>query len=48
MNRSKSSASSIVLPSIVVIHVMNGAQFLNATGVGSLCAVMMLSPITKI
>ena len=31
MTKSKSSASSIVVSSIVVIHLMNGAQFLNAT-----------------
>ena len=31
MTKSKSSASSIVVPSILVIPLVNGAQFLNAT-----------------
>ena len=31
MTKSKSSASSIVVPSIFVIHLMNSAQFLNTT-----------------
>ena len=31
MTKPKSSASCIVLPSIFVIHLINGAQFLNAT-----------------
>ena len=31
MTKCKSSASSIVIPSILVIHLVNGAQFLNAT-----------------
>ena len=30
MAKSKSSASSIVVPSIFVIHLVNGAQCLNA------------------
>ena len=48
MNKSKSSESYIVAPSIFVMHVMNGAHFLNATGVGLLCGVVMISPLTKI
>ena len=31
MAKSKSSASSIVVPSIFVIHLVNGTQFLNDT-----------------
>ena len=31
MTKSISSASSIVAPTIFVIHLVNGAQFLNAT-----------------
>ena len=31
MTKYKSSASSIIVPSIFVIHLMNGAQFLSAT-----------------
>ena len=31
MTKSKFSASSIVVTSIFVIHLVNGAQFLNAT-----------------
>ena len=31
MTKAKSSATSIVVPSIFVIHLVNGAQFLNAT-----------------
>ena len=31
MAKSKSSASSIVVPSIFVIHLMNSAKILNAT-----------------
>ena len=31
LTKSKSLASSIVVSSIFVIHVMNGGQFLNAT-----------------
>ena len=47
MTKSKSSASSIVAPSILVIHLMNGAQLLSATGTGLLCAVVTISPLTK-
>ena len=31
MTKSKSSASSIVVPSVFIICLVNGAQFLNAT-----------------
>ena len=41
------SASYIVVPSIFVTHLVNGAQFFNATGVGLICAVVMISPFTK-
>ena len=47
MTKSKSSASFNVIPSIFVIHLMNGAQFLNATGVELLCVLVMISPFTK-
>ena len=30
MTKSESSASSILVPSVFVIHLVNGAQFLNA------------------
>ena len=42
MNKSKTSASSIVVPSIFV----NGAQFVNATCVAG-AAVTVISPLTK-
>ena len=48
MTKSKSSASSIVVPSIIGIHLENGAQFLNATqffAAGP--AVTVISPLTK-
>ena len=48
MNNSKSSASSTVVPSIFVMHLMNSGQFLNATGVGLTCAVVTISPPNKI
>ena len=47
MTKSKSSAPSTVLPSIFMIHLENGAQFLNAAAVGLLCVVVMISPCTK-
>ena len=47
MTKSKSSASPIVAPSIFVIHLVNGAQFLNATCI-SPAAVTVISPLTKI
>ena len=46
MTKSKSSASSIVVPSFFVIHLVNGAQFLNATCVSG-ASVTVISPLTK-
>ena len=46
MTKSKSSESSIVVPSIFVIHLVNGAQFLNDTCVAG-AAVTVISPCTK-
>ena len=48
MIKSKSSASPIVNLSSFVIHLVNGAQFLNATEVEILYATVMISPLTKI
>ena len=47
MTKSKSSASSVVVPLIFVIHLVNGAQFLNDTCVAG-AAVTVISPLTKI
>ena len=47
MTKSKSSASSIVVPSIFMIHLVNGAQFLNATCVAG-AAVTVILPLNKI
>ena len=47
MSKSKSSASSIPFPSIFLIHLINGAEFVNATGVGLLYAAVTISPLTK-
>ena len=47
MTKSKSSASSIVIPSIFVIQLMNGAQFLSATR-ASIFPVIVILPLTKI
>ena len=44
MTKSKSSASSVVVLSIFVIHLVNGAQSLNDT---SGAAVTVISPFTK-
>ena len=46
MNKSKSSVSSIVVPSMFVIHLVNGVLFLNAT-FASGAAVTVISPLTK-
>ena len=46
MINSKSSASSIVVPSIFLIYLLNGAQFLNDTCVAG-AAVTVISPFTK-
>ena len=47
MTKSKSSASSIVVPSIFVIYLVNGAQFLNATCDAG-CPIIVTLPLTKI
>ena len=47
MTKSKSSASSIVVSSIFVIHLVNSAQFLNATSVAGAATTVILS-LTKI
>ena len=47
MNKSKSSVSSIVVPSIFVMHLVTGAQFLNATSVARLRPVIVILPLTK-
>ena len=46
MTKFKSSASSIVVPSIFSIHLVNGAQFLNATCICG-AAMTVISPVTK-
>ena len=46
MTKSKSSAPSIDLPSIFVIHLVNGAQFLNTTCVAR-AAVTVIASLTK-
>ena len=46
MSKSKFSASSVVAVSIFAIHLINGAQFLNATCVCG-AAFAVISPLTK-
>ena len=46
MTKSKFSASSIVVPAIFVIHLVNGAQFLSTTHVAR-AAVTLISPLAK-
>ena len=46
MTKSKPSASSIVVPSIFVIHLVNGAKFLNDTCVSG-AAMTVILPFTK-
>ena len=46
MTKSKSSASSIFVSSIFVIHLVNGEQFFNATCVAG-AALTAISPLTK-
>ena len=46
MTKSKFSASSIIVPSSFVIHLVNGIQFLNATSVAP-AAVIVPSRLTK-
>ena len=48
MTKSKHLASSIAAPSIFVMHLINGAQVLNATTVGLLYPVLMISPLVEI
>ena len=47
MTKSKSSALSILIPSIFVMHVVNVAPFLNAICVAP-AFVTVISPITKV
>ena len=47
MTKSKFSASSIVVSSIFVIYLVNGAQFLNTTSVTILRPAIVISPPTK-
>ena len=47
MTKSKSSASSIIVPSFFVKYLVNDAQFLNATCVSG-AAVSAILPLTKI
>ena len=47
MAKSKSLASSIVVSSMFVIHLVNGAQFLNAASVAILRPSVVISPVTK-
>ena len=46
MTKSKSSVPSVVVSLIVVIHLVNGAQFLNATCVEG-AATTVISLVTK-
>ena len=48
MTKLKSSASSLVIPSIFVIHLVNDTQFLSATEAALLCAVAMISLFIEI
>ena len=46
MTKSKSSTSSIVVPSYFLIYLVNGAQFLNDTCVAGAAGTVIL-PFTK-
>ena len=46
MTKSKSSGSSMVVPSIFLIHLINSAQFLNATRAAMPSAIVIL-PFTN-
>ena len=46
ITKSKFSASSIVVSSIFVMHLVNGAQFLNATFAAGV-AMTVISPLSK-
>ena len=45
MTKSNSSASSMLVPQIFVIHLVNSAQFLNATPC-PLSRIIVTSPVT--
>ena len=47
MTKSKFSASSIVVSSISVMHLGDGAQFLSATSVAKLKLSIVILPYTK-
>ena len=48
MTKSKSSVSSIIVPPIFVIHLVNGAQFLNATCITCVtCPIIVILPLNK-
>ena len=47
MNKSKFSASSIVAPSIFVILLVNGTQFVDATEIAKLYVMLMISSLIK-
>ena len=47
MTKSKYPASSIVAPSIFVIHLVNGLQFLNAS-CAAVATLTVILPFTKI
>ena len=47
-SKSKPSASSIAFSSIFVMHLVNGAQFVNATCVARLRPGIVILPLTKI
>ena len=47
MNNCKFSVSAIVVPSILVIHLVNDAQLLNATCVARLQPAIVILPHTK-
>ena len=47
MTKSETSASPIVILSIFVIHLVKGAQFLNATWVAPLRPKIVISPVAR-
>ena len=47
MTKFKSSSSSFIVPSIFVIQLIKGPQFLNATGVGLLCTAVLYHLLLK-
>ena len=42
MTRSKSLSSSVAVPPIFVMNLINAAQFSNATSVGKLCPIIVI------